>query len=401
MAALDFPSAPTLGQIYTENNRTYVWTGVSWASRTGNGYTGSLGYTGSQGPIGYTGSRGDTGYTGSQGIQGVIGYTGSQGTQGVIGYTGSQGPIGYTGSRGDTGYTGSQGIQGVIGYTGSRGDTGYTGSQGIQGPIGYTGSQGPIGYTGSQGPIGYTGSQGPIGYTGSQGPIGYTGSRGDTGYTGSRGDTGYTGSSAVGQTAGSTTTGFINYSGTTKTNGQMYGGTSDPTNVTRLNYDGYLYVTRIYGDGSQLTGLTAGATITDDTTTNATRYLLWDDVTSGNATTVGVSSTKLYFNPSTGTLNATVFNSLSDGRLKDNVTPIDNSVEIINQLNGVGFTWKETGHKSYGIIAQELELILPELVEGNDTKTVNYSGIIAFLINAIKELDQRIINLENTKDKNL
>lgn len=54
-------------------------------------------------------------------------------------------------------------------------------------------------------------------------------------------------------------------------------------------------------------------TITDDTATNATRYILFDDVTSGSASAVGVSSTKLTFNPSTGTLTATVFSGTLSG----------------------------------------------------------------------------------------
>ena len=49
---------------------------------------------------------------------------------------------------------------------------------------------------------------------------------------------------------------------------------------------------------------TAYATVTDDTTTNATRYLLFANQTTGNLTTEYVSSTKLQFNPSTGALKA-------------------------------------------------------------------------------------------------
>lgn len=52
---------------------------------------------------------------------------------------------------------------------------------------------------------------------------------------------------------------------------------------------------------------TSGVTVTDDTSTNATRYITFEDVTSGNSTSVGVSSTKLTFNPSTGAVTATSF----------------------------------------------------------------------------------------------
>lgn len=60
-----------------------------------------------------------------------------------------------------------------------------------------------------------------------------------------------------GVTAGSATSSFVEYNGTTKTAGQFDGGTTAPTNTTRLNYDGYLYATRFYGDGSQLTSVAA------------------------------------------------------------------------------------------------------------------------------------------------
>jgi hypothetical protein len=52
---------------------------------------------------------------------------------------------------------------------------------------------------------------------------------------------------------------------------------------------------------------TSGVTITDDTTTNATRYITFSNLTTGNETTLDVSSTKLQFNPSTGALSATSF----------------------------------------------------------------------------------------------
>jgi hypothetical protein len=189
--------------------------------------------------------------------------------------------------------------------------------------------------------------------------------------------------------------GYINYNGTTKTSGQMDGGTTAPTNTTRLNYDGYLYATRFYGDGSQLSGVSAGATITDDTTTDGTRYILFDDVTSGSATSVGVSSTKLYFNPSTGTLYATQFTSLSDASKKTNVATIANAADTVNQMRGVSFDWLDTGAAAYGVIAQELEQIVPEaVVENAGVKSVNYNMIIAFLIESNKELAARVSALE-------
>ena len=143
----------------------------------------------------------------------------------------------------------------------------------------------------------------------------------------------------------------------------------------------------------------AGVTISDDTTTNATRYVIWEDVTSGAVSTVGISSTKLYFNPSTGTLNATIFNSLSDETQKKNVVQIRNATEIISKINGVEFNWIDNDKKSSGVIAQQLETIIPYLIYESELglKSVNYSGLIAYLIESNKELHERIKKLENLR----
>ena len=201
---------------------------------------------------------------------------------------------------------------------------------------------------------------------------------------------------ARGVTAGSASASFITYNGTTKTSGQFDGGSTAPTNTTRLNYDGNLYATNFFGNGSNLTGISSGLTVSDDTSTNATRYLTFTDQTSGTETTAFISSTKLYFNPSTGTLNATVFNSLSDETLKKNITKITNATDLISLLDGVEFEWAENCTKSSGLIAQWIEKVVPHLVDTgeNGLKTVNYSGLIAYLIEAVKELNERVKKLE-------
>lgn len=158
--------------------------------------------------------------------------------------------------------------------------------------------------------------------------------------------------------------------------------------------------TTLTWNGSAFTWATGGgATITDDTTTDATRYLVWEEHTSGTSTSVGVSTTKLYFNPSTGTLNSTNFNSLSDITLKKDVSQISNALTTLNAINGVQFTWKDNNKKSYGVIAQELEKILPDIVETSETniKTVNYAALTGFLIEAIKELNEEINILKSRK----
>jgi hypothetical protein len=150
----------------------------------------------------------------------------------------------------------------------------------------------------------------------------------------------------------------------------------------------------IYSNGNPV-----GAVIADDTTTNATYYPVLSSINTGTLTTASVSSTKLTFNPSTGQLTSVDLNSSSDRDLKENITTIDNAIETIQQLRGVRFSWKDSGQPSYGLIAQELELILPELVakDGENYKTVRYLPIIGFLVEAVKDLQQQIIELKQQR----
>ena len=88
----------------------------------------------------------------------------------------------------------------------------------------------------------------------------------------------------------------------------------------------------------------------------------------------------------TGVTTSTDFDSLSDFNLKTNIQKIDDSLAKVIQIRGVTFNWKETNRSSAGVIAQEVEKVLPELVNGEETKTVNYNGVIGALVEAVKEL---------------
>jgi alpha-tubulin suppressor-like RCC1 family protein len=146
----------------------------------------------------------------------------------------------------------------------------------------------------------------------------------------------------------------------------------------------------------QLAASGGGITVTDDTSTNATRYLTFTSATSGSISTENVSSTKLTFNPSTGDL--TVGGNVtanSDLNLKEDIVTIPDALQKVRDMRGVSFSWKENGRKSIGVVAQEVEKVLPELVNETDgVKSVAYGNIIGLLIEAIKEQDKRIDDLE-------
>lgn len=89
----------------------------------------------------------------------------------------------------------------------------------------------------------------------------------------------------------------------------------------------------------------------------------------------------------------------SDAKLKDNVENIEGALEIVKALNGVNFDWKKDGSKSAGVIAQDVQKVMPHLVkEVKDLDSdsthlaVNYDGLIGVLIEAIKELSNKSCN---------
>jgi len=150
-------------------------------------------------------------------------------------------------------------------------------------------------------------------------------------------------------------------------------------------------------DDASWATVVSGASISNDTTTDATRYPLYADATTGTPTTQYTSDTKLTYNPSTGTLSATVHNTLSDRRAKENIKPLLDSYYVINALQGVSFTFIETKQPSIGLIAQDVEQVIPEIVgedKNTGVKSVNYPVLVAHLIEYVKLLNERIKVLE-------
>ncbi len=119
---------------------------------------------------------------------------------------------------------------------------------------------------------------------------------------------------------------------------------------------------------------------------------LYVDVTNSR---VGVGTTV----PSTtlqvsGTITCVDINSTSDIKLKENIHQIKDPLEKVMQINGVGFRWKDTKEDAIGVIAQDIEEVIPELIKiSGEVKTVNYNGLVGVLIEAIKEQQRQILEL--------
>jgi hypothetical protein len=96
--------------------------------------------------------------------------------------------------------------------------------------------------------------------------------------------------------------------------------------------------------------------------------------------------------------------TVSDKRLKKDVEPIEDALDKVQKLVGCTFTYTNSGRKSAGLIAQDLELVLPSAVsedtlpfhgkEGETYKTVQYDQVIGLLVAAVQELASEVKSLK-------
>ena len=232
---------------------------------------------------------------------------------------------------------GIQGIQGITGTQGTNGTQGTTGAQGTAGSNGSNGSNGTQGIQGIQGRQGTAGSNGSNGSNGTQGTQGIQGRQGTAGSNGSNGGTG-----AQGIQGRQGTTGSVSVSN--NANNRVITATGGATANAEAN---------LTFDGSNL-------------------------VASGNIT------------------------AYSDATVKDNIQTIEYALEKVLKLRGVEFDRNDLDGKPHqiGVIAQEIEKVIPEVVITNDDglKSVAYGNLSGLLIEAIKELKAEIDELKSNQE---
>lgn len=86
----------------------------------------------------------------------------------------------------------------------------------------------------------------------------------------------------------------------------------------------------------------------------------------------------------------------SDARLKENINTIDSALSLVMQLRGVRYNKKDSGATSIGVVAQEVQPFVPEVVQDNgEYLSVAYGNLVGLLIEAIKELTAKVEELEN------
>jgi hypothetical protein len=353
-------------------------------------------------------------------------------------------------------------VAGATGPTGPSGPTGPTGPTGPIGATGLTGPTGPAGANGSAGPTGPTGATGVAGPTGPTGPTGPSGPTGPTGPTGPGTDfaSGTNSSNLYIRNTSPTiylrdTDNYVSMlhqnsdyfyilRGTTDSTTWTTSGVSDwPFRINVSNNDAYfggtVYAsygsfrapifydsndTGYYCDPNSFTNLAGCLQINAGGNNNPNDASLY--VTASNSNDWGISINKggndygfvttgagsyafylangNYRVNYSGNVWATAYYYTSDARLKTNVNTLTGSLQLINRLRPVSFDWIESGKADLGLIAQEVQEVIPEAVVRNETQdkdgsnykdflTLNNNALTAHLIGAIQEQQKQIEEL--------
>ena len=152
-----------------------------------------------------------------------------------------------------------------------------------------------------------------------------------------------------------------------------------------------------------VTATTAELNIMDGVTSTASELNLVDGITAGTVSAskaVIVDSNKDISGfrniSNTGTITASGdITAFSDERLKSDIETIDNALDKVMNMRGVSYI--KQAEKGVGVIAQEIEKVLPEVVTDGEYKSVAYGNIVGVLIEAIKEQQKQIDELKKDK----
>jgi len=110
-----------------------------------------------------------------------------------------------------------------------------------------------------------------------------------------------------------------------------------------------------------------------------------DLVGDGASNISGISSVT-----ASGKMFAQAFTVSSDANLKENIVEIADAVEKVEAIRGVTFDWKDGSGSTAGIIAQEVEAVMPMLIDNGEIKRVDYNGLVGLLVEAVKELSAEV-----------
>ena len=219
---------------------------------------------------------------------------------------------------------------------------------------------------------------GTSGVAGTSGLSRTSGSSGTNGSNGVSGNAGTSGVSAVSGTSGS--------SGSAGSSGQTISGTSGISGGSFTNQPDYLVRT------------------VSTTQVQSVSFLYAD--TTNNRLGIGTTSPSYKLRVNGAVSGISIYASddiqaFSDSRIKGDVQVIKHAINKLNQIEGVTFVRldaeRDNTHRHAGVIAQQVEKVLPEVVHTDPQtgmKSVAYGNLNALLIEAIKELNIKVENLE-------
>jgi hypothetical protein len=172
-----------------------------------------------------------------------------------------------------------------------------------------------------------------------------------------------------------------------------------PTTGSHLTNKTYTDATYLPFVGGTLTGnlsIISGTTEMTVTVGSSGGYFY------GNATQIGWKasggSAKVYWDTSGNLTAAANITAYSDAKLKTNVETIKEALSIVERMRGVFYQRIDSGEHGVGVIAQEMQEVLPQVVIENDgLLSVAYGNIVGVLIEAVKELSTKVDALEASK----
>ncbi|HHA3594110.1 TPA: tail fiber domain-containing protein [Salmonella enterica subsp. enterica serovar Newport] len=167
--------------------------------------------------------------------------------------------------------------------------------------------------------------------------------------------------------------------------------------VNRVKGEWYTACWELFAVRDQSTGLAYASWRLTPQSNNATHYF---EISMRNDGSVALPGAQMFALDGTvhfpGNLSVASTTYPSDRTLKDNIKPISDALRKIQQLNGYTFDFKADGKSSAGVIAQEVQTVLPEIVEEmpDGHLGLQYNGLIGLLVEAVKELQAEVAELK-------
>lgn len=196
-----------------------------------------------------------------------------------------------------------------------------------------------------------------------------------------------------------------------KNNGDVGIGTMSPGNNLKLDVAGRIApewgtttdASYRFGDGSENTGFASPSSDAIAVIINGSQKMYITDPYGY----VGIGDTSPTYRlelpnnaDESGRGRANAWSTYSSRRLKKNIKPIENALDKVKRLRGVYFDWKKDGIHDIGMVAEEVGEVIPEVVDyeanGVDAASLSYGRLVALLIEAVKEQQCKIAELEAT-----